>query len=543
MAIHGMTAGMAGRGSPQTAKVTALQAPTGGMDARQNLATATANECLYTYNLEAAENGMRLRRGYREWAVGVTSGISDGVRTVIPYTGEPSTGTDDRLFAVTKEGIYDATVRDAVPVLKLTFPNQSNDAGWGVYTHYTTDAGVNIVFYADQANGLHTYDPNTDTWVPTTDITGLSPTAIVSVVAHKQRIWFAARDQATGYYLGVGAISGEAKPFYFGSKFKHGGELVGLYNWSVDGGVGLDDHLVAVSRGGDVLPYRGTDPSSSTDWDNIGTFFIGRVPRGSKIGEQYGGDLQLLSVFGVTSMSDLLEGVSAKDIAGNSIAYKISTLIRDDMRSLSNVNGWEMRYLPSEGIFIINVPKTEGRTPIQYVLSIVTNGWSIWRDINMLCSDMWQGAIMFGDAQNRVLRMDVSRDNVILNETDSGTDIEFSIMMNPQHLGSPAQFKRGELVRPTFLGFINPTYETTLLYDYNHQEPVAPTGFTVTDKAIWDSATWDNAFWDSGQSESYSKILGGLGIGRTISIAIRGRASAQITLIQTDLVWREGGVL
>jgi hypothetical protein len=45
----------------------------------------------------------------------------------------------------------------------------------------------------------------------------------------------------------VNALYGTVTSWDFGSKFKHGGNLVGLWSWTVDGGIGIDDYLVAIA--------------------------------------------------------------------------------------------------------------------------------------------------------------------------------------------------------------------------------------------------------------------------------------------------------
>jgi hypothetical protein len=537
MAIHAPRRGATAAGSPQSAEATTLPAPTGGVDARQNLSQADVDTCVYAYNVNAAEYGLELRDGYREWVVGLDS----DVRTLIPFTGEVADRTDDRLFALTQSGIYDVTTEGQPPVLKFAFPNVTANAGYGVYTQYTTDAGANIVYYADQANGLHTYTPSTDTWALATGITGVSITGINYVVVHKQRVWFGTVNTATAYYLGIGSIAGAVTPFYFGGKFKHGGDLVGLFNWTVATGSGLDDQLVVVSRGGDVMPYIGTDPE--VDWNSVGTYYIGEVPVGNKIGSQFGGDLHLLSVFGLTAMSDLLRGVEVKDTAAESLAYKVAKLLRADIAASQNRQGWEIRYLPNQGIFLINTPRTAGGDDFQYVLNSTTDGWSFWRGVPMNCVEPWQGAAMLGTLDGRILRMDAPRDNILLNDSESGTDVEFSILFNPSSLGTKAQFKRVELLRPTFLSQIQPIYTTKVLYDYSLGEAGAPSGFTTSAKALWDIAKWDLAVWDSSTLESFSGLRGASGIGRTISVALRGRGAAHSILIDIDVVWRAGGIL
>ena len=146
----------------QTAQANVIPAPIEGMDARLNLSIDHPQTCIWAINMVPDEYGVRVRSGYREWQIDVGS----EVRTIIPYPGlaTPTAATSDRIFAITEVGIYDVTVADATPVLKFTFATQDANAGWGVWTHYVTQAGIDLVFYADGANGLFTYTPSTDTW-------------------------------------------------------------------------------------------------------------------------------------------------------------------------------------------------------------------------------------------------------------------------------------------------------------------------------------------------------------------------------------------
>ena len=79
-----------------------------------------------------------------------------------------------------------------------------------------------------------------------------------------------------------------------------------MYNWSLDGGDGIDDYLVVVGSSGDVSVWQGTDPKS--DFGTVGSWQIGDIPYGRRIGVEYGGDLFLLSIYGLISLSSLLNG-------------------------------------------------------------------------------------------------------------------------------------------------------------------------------------------------------------------------------------------
>lgn len=538
MGVHNLRQGQLARLPPPTIQQSTIPAPTAGVDARQNLAEPAPKVCIYSFNMEPSEYGMRVRNGFREYQNTIDGGLSTGVKTIIPYTGDEY---PNRLFVANNEGIWNVSVDGGIPALMIAFASAFEPAGYGIYTAYTTDAGANLLFYADRENGLFTYDPALDTWAQTAGITGIDITEVTFICVHKQRIWLCVDGDTAGYYLDPGAIAGAVTPFYFGSKFKHGGELVGLFNWSVDGGEGLDDYLVAVSRAGDVLPYQGDDPSLDT-WQNVGTYFIGAIPKGNKIGSDFGGDLLLLSEFGLTAMSDLLNASSARSLAANSISFRIAVLLRNDLQDLKDYEGWELRYIPTEGLLIINMPKRLDNTDIQYVLTRTTEGWSFWRSVPMLCVDTWLGKTYFGTVTDTVEVMDVNQDNVD-NDYLGGDPINFSVLTSYSMLGAPALFKRCEIVRPTFIGAEIPTFRSKVLYDYVANEIAPPSSLTSALSSVWDVALWDSAAWSAGYLNSTWEARGAIGIGRAAAVALNGYATTSLTLVSIDIAWRTGGLL
>lgn len=528
------------RGSPQTLQATTLPAPTGGMDSRQNLADSPPNVSIYCYNMNPSEYGLTVRRGYRQWCAPLDLGASTGVKTLIPYNGDEDDGASDKLFAVTNEGIWDVTTEGAPGVNKLVFTDQTEGAGHGVYTAFTSDAGTQLLFYADRNNGLFQYDPNAETWLQSS-VVGLDATSIVFVVAHKQRLWFAERASDVGWYLALGAIAGTATPFFFGSKFKRGGDLAGLFNWSVDAGDGIDDYLVAIGRGGDVIPYRGSDPSQP-DWSQVGTYYIGQVPRGHKIAEDYAGDLLILSEFGVTAMTDLLRGSSGHDPTQTSVTFKIARIIRNNLRKTIGEYGWELRYIPNISLLIINSPKQASGAEVQYVMARTTEGWALWRDVPMDCVESWVARAVFGTANSTVEIMDERRDG--LTPTDNaGSDIEFSLLFSYQHFGDRSTYKRAEFARPTFIGPLAPRFRMKMLYDFSINEIVLPTDFTIGQASLWDIGNWDEAFWAESGYVSNTDIRGMADLGRSMAIAINGHAVTETILVNIDVMWRSGGYL
>lgn len=548
MAIHSANAATFTRPSPKVAKATNVPAPIRGIDARTILSAGDPLYCIYSFNLLPSEYGLRVRPGYREWQVGLENVSGLGVGTIIPFGGVDDDASNDRLFAVTNEGIWNVTVAEAAPVLELDFSDPSNGgdttsaAGYGTYTQYTTDAGEQLLYYADSANGLFQYSALTDTWVRATGITGPTIENIVFVTSHKEQLWFIERDDTRGWYLPTASITGAAAAFYFGSKFKHGGDLAGLFSWTIDGGDGVDDYFVAVSRAGDVLPYRGTDPSSADSWASTGQYFIGAVPKGVRFATEFGGNLTLLSVYGLISMDDLVRGVDGKNIGAVTETVKIAAIIRAAMDSLRNDSGWEVLTTPSLGAIVIAQPETVNGVYIQYVLNTTTSGWGLWRGVPMNCFDEWAGVVYVGTKDNRVLAMDVDVDNVLITPIDpiNGDAIKFSILTTFQHYGEPALFKRGKYVRVQFLARAKPNSTSKFRYDYDLAEVLNTETQELGATSIWDVGLWDLAIWGSEAPSGVHPVKGGWGIGRYVAIATSGNSRTETTLIGWDVVWDSG---
>lgn len=552
MAIHNAVGANRPKPRQPTLQTTRLPAPTRGIDARASAAEMAAENSIYSYNMVPAEYGLLLRKGFREWANGVKTDVDpSSVNTLMVYDGIIAGAVDDKLFAVTKEGIWAVTYYDTPPVLEAAFTIQDEGAGYGVHTHYIDQSGESFLLYADELNGLWFYTSTTGAWARPTGITGPDIEHVAFVVVHKQRLWLIEENQAKAWYLPIASKTGQAEEFFFGSKFPHGGRLRGLYNWSVDGGDGVDDYLVAVSSAGDITPYQGADPSSADSWSVVGTYYVGRVPRGRNFAGEYAGDLYILCSFGVIAMSDLLRGVQVMSDASNrdSLSYKIARPIREDMQNTREEYGWEPIFMPAQGMLLITTPQSLNTPTEQWTLNLATNGWGKWRGVPMSSAAEWKGLVYFGDANSAVHVMDVDRDGIPLAPAPAGVSyngqpIEFSLMTSYQDYGAPTQFKIPQYIRPDFFSSAFPAYKVKAVYDYNIVEPLvmlaAPPDRPL--EARWDFAYWDEAVW--GGSElgiGQSKITGSAGMGRTIAIAIRGEAIASTRLLSIDVMWQNGG--
>jgi hypothetical protein len=392
--------------------------------------------------------------------------------------------------------------------------------------------------------GYFTYTEDTDTWAPASVSGGPAPgdhTPFEHVMVWKNRVWLVEKESGNAWYTDVGSFEGPLTRFSFGNKFRYGGELVALYNWTFDSGFGPDDFLVAVSAGGDVMAYQGTDPSNSSTFGLIGGWFIGPTPAGRRVADEFGGDLHILSTYGLTSMASLMKGMG--DTATTNVSSKISRFISSAMAARRNDRGWEVRLHPTVNSIVILDP-----ADIQYVYNTETRGWSIWRNVPMLSSDEWHGNFYFGTADNRVFQYTDYLDNVLIpdpTETVAVPDpvpISFSLLTSYQDFGESAVFKRIQYVRPVWISSGQPSYTATPRYEYSLAEAAQPGIIPSTSDSAWDVAIWDDAVW-GGAAETSQQLLGGSGMGRVVSIAIRGRVVAQSTLVSIDIMWDSGGYL
>ncbi|MCS7084453.1 MAG: hypothetical protein NZ534_00035 [Bacteroidia bacterium] len=443
---------------------------------------------------------------------------------------------------MTSSAIFDVTTSGSGYSAALTFATSDANSGRGIWTNFVLDNGAHYVFYADETNGLHQYSAGGSWSVTGTGITGPSGGSgtFVFVMQHKGRLWFVERNSARAWYLAAGAVSGTATRFDFGNKFSHGGHLIGLWNWTLDGGDGPDDYLVAIGSGGDVIVYAGTDPASASTWQVVGQYYIGQLPAGRRIACLSGGELFVLSQYGVLPMSRVLQGRTTND-PDIYASRNISPLILADMATLRNQIGWELRNVPNESALLIATPKVFGFPYKQYVMSHKTSGWSIFTGVEHVCGETYRGEYYTGGESARVYRLTGTMDDVAL-DGSGGNEISWVVIPAFSDLGEPGLYHRVHFARPVFTVSGPPSYTVVIKYDYDTDEPTAllPTGTALA--GAWDVGLWDSAVWGADRVRT-QRVIGTNGLGRAVSPVLIGRSRAVVELIRTDVIYDTGGFL
>lgn len=558
------TLGPARRRLPQRSSIIGVRipAPVGGLNTVDDGDSMPPTDASLCYNLVGAEYGMRARLGTREWA----TGLGAAVRHTICYTGGRGDAVQDRIFAVTKNGIYDCTTKGT------TAPTQMVGGGSGVGWASTVNAGFGVshtvvrasdgqhyCFYADEDNGLYLYDPTGNVgagaWSKVTNvqITGVDPANVVFVTVWKHRVWLVERNTANAWYLDLDSIYGAATKFTFAGKFRSGGHLVGLWNWTYDGGAGLDDALVAVSAGGDVAIYQGQDPSIYGGFQLRGVWSVGGVPAGRGIASSFGGDLALVSSTGVVPMSRLVTGALLLD-STQYATHKISNAFNLDALTAGTNLGWSVHIQPQDNVLLVSVPSqgTDAQQSL-YAMSLVSKGWTKYRDIPYASGGSLRSRFFVGTTDGRILLNDGYVDGVSLTDASFARPVQFAVTTAFKTMGAPTQ-KQIRLIRPLVISQGTTDYVAAARYDFDLTElndvTIANPGGSVwagTDDVVpvWqdDGATQVGGAQWVGDYVSKAKVFAGRGIGSAFAVTLKGAATARTVLTGFDVTLVQGGFL
>lgn len=526
--------------APQTTAADKVPAPIAGINAVSNISEMGPTDAIVLSNIVPSQYGCKVRSGWSEWCTNVGSG---GIRTVIPFTG--STSVEDRLFACAQDGIYEVSASTTTPTLLETFPTSDTTSGYGVWTNYTTIAGK-FALFTDESNGYYYWTEATDDWIKVASgtgagqIDGVDPAELAGVAVYRNRAWFVRKNSAIAYYLPAGLITGRVTEFNFGNKFRNGGNLAALFTWTVDGGEGLNSYLVAISTSGDVVVYQGTDPDIAGNFQEKGNWFIGKPPAGRRLAGSFGGELYLLSRYGLLPMSKLISGslVQESDIH---LTRKITPLINNEMSASLNSLGWEVRLVPNENVLLIATPKRVGYDYKQFVQSTNSEGWALFETIPYFTGDTWHEQFYIGTSDNRVLLLNGDLDNVLLADPNAAINIEWTIITAFREPGPVGTYNRVHFIRPVFMAQQAPSYSVEARYDYNISAAMDPGSAPLPSGAVWDIAIWDVDLW-GGEFQIVESVAGASGMGRAIAVAMRGSSASETTFLRFD-VMADGGNL
>ena len=476
-------------------------------------------------NVFCLPSELQIRKGYTGW-----SAIFGSCSSLFTYNKPDGS---QKLFSVCQDStttyFFDSTNIGSFDVVLSVFNYSAL-----VKTVNITTAGGSFCWIVNGSQDGYIYDGATFNQVTTISapyaVTGVDSSTFSDVILFKRRVWFVQKNTLSVWYLATDAIAGAATEFDFSTIFTRGGYIVKIDSWSLDAGVGLDDHFIVATSQGEVAVYKGTDPASATTWQLVGVFYVGPpVPLGKTI--KYGGDLLMLNLDGLVEMSSAL--MSSRVTTKSKITEKIQSALADAITNNFNDNRWDVSLFPNINALLINVPVTQQSTH-QYVMNTDTGAWSRWTGIKANCWIFANNSLFFG------------RENGIYKAWDSyadfGSNITADIIPAYQKFGNSSRLKRFTLARAVLASETRINYGIRIETDFKLPNYPISIPFNPSDnQAYYDESRYDESVY-SGELSISAEWQGVQALGFWASPHTQiTRRVGDIRLYSYDLVIESGG--
>ena len=363
-------------------------------------------------------------------------------------------------------------------------------------------------------------------------ITGIDPKTVSTLNMFKSRIWLVQKNSLSVWYLAATSIQGAATEFPLGALFPAGGSLQSMGTWTIDVGVGIDDNAVFFSSEGEVLVYKGTDPSSITTFALVGLFKEGN-PIGTRCQIKYLGDVYVITDLGVVPMSQSI--LTAQVTLKADITDKILPAMQIAVAAARNTFGWQMIPYPVQNMLVVNVP-TSGSS-YQFAMNTITGAWTKFTGWNARCWETQSNSLYFGGTGIVALAWATN--------TDNGGGITADCLPAFSQLGANTQIKKVNMVRPIIYTDGAPSVAIGINYDYD--QITTPTGvlnfIAPTNGMVWGSMIWGSMFW-GGSLIANKNWQFAAGTGYSVSMRIKAlNNSSEVRWASTDYAFELGGVL
>lgn len=505
----------------QTSYTASIPAPVGGWNARDSLAAMDDKDAVILDNFFPTASDVMLRKGHSEHV----TGISGQVQTLMAYNS-PTTNT---LFGAAGTAFYNVTSAGAVGA---AVQSSLTNAKWQ-HINVATSGG-NFLLAVNGADKLRGWN-GTAWWTDgdgTHDITGVDTANCIHINLFKTRVWLVEESTLKVWYLPTSSIAGAASAINFQSIAKRGGYLMAMGNWTIDAGEGMDDHAVFVTSEGEVIVYKGTDPSSATTWVLVGVWQLG-APIGRRCLLKLAGDLLYISNEGVLPLSKAL----FSDRVNPKIALtdKIQSAMNTAAVTYGTNYGWQLMFYPKGPMLILNVPISDGSGQHQYVMNTITGSWCRFKDMAANCWELFQDEPYFGGNGTVYQAWD--------GLTDNGADVAGQVKQAFNYFSERGRLKHWKLARLNLGTNGSPSAFVGLNVDFEDAEPNASLTFTPISSGTWDTAVWDTAVWGGDLSPSHDwQKLGGLGYAAAVRIKMQSQG-IETHWYSTDFVMERGGVV
>lgn len=507
-----------------------MQPPVKGLNFRSPAISLDPREALVLDNVLPKASSGELRAGYVDYVTGIPGSIN----TMTPFIGNLL--EDSRTFAFNDNGeVFDVTFPTTTPEVLV-----KTDQIDGVWDYANSQGGAeNYMIVVSPNGGYWTYSKSEG--FKQREITGDGAgKRFVSVFNWKDRVWLIEENSSKAYYLGIGAIQGEAKMFDFGPVMNQGGYLNFGSNWTFNAGYDIDDYLVLVSTSGEVIVYKGYNPDSADTFTLQGVWYIGKTPKGNKCFTQYGGEMLIMSALGVVPVSKLVNGAVASDFQVASA--NIQPVLKDVFNTYSNTYGWDMEMIYNQNFVMLKTPQKSNGRHVYWVMNVQTGAWGNVSGMPMNCSIQVVDDLYFGTTDGRVCKAFIGDTDGASIDGTPGRPIIGRYMGGFNDFETPTNLKIYQMARPIFLANDNPRVGVSMAVEYEAKMPSVDAGFSGETGGRFDVDKWNECVW-SGGTNTYAAWCGlqGMGYYGALSISFTGPAATQY--IATNVTLSEGGVM
>jgi hypothetical protein len=504
-----------------------MPAPTGGWNARDNMAKMSPLDALFLDNWFPGTTAVAIRPGS---ALAASLPVGKEIKTLM---GLALRNGSIKRFAAAADGIYDITLGGLAP----TPDSAATSAYWESVNMEVGGVSYLWACTGDGVNKSRIYNGTTDTWVvldgaSTPALTGLDSRDVANVSLFKSRLILTQRGSMSFWVGDLNSVGGAFTEFPLGAIFPKGGYLVATANWTVDAGNGVDDRFVAISSEGEIAVYQGTDPTDATQFSLVGVYEVGK-PIGKRCFLKLAGDLGMLTEQGLWPISKALQ--SATVDTRIALTDKIQSAFNTFYKQFGAEFGWQAVLLPKGPAVIVNVPLGFGNS-YQFVMNTITGAWCRFLSWNAECMMVVDGKLYF------------AKDNVVREGWTGRKDINSAITATVSTAFSygPAKSrsKKISLVKPVMEATANVTLGMALDTDFNIRRAITTIASFIQNLAIWDSAVFGTSLWSGGQTMINTWKVVNHKPGKAFSLRIRVQIKdIDVSWAATDFIGETGGML
>jgi len=496
----------------------------GGWNARDSAANMPELDATILINWFPETTDIRVRKGYSTHVTGITG----QVESLMVYNSPAGTQT---LFAAAVDSFYNVTAAGAVGAAVVG--SLSNGRWQSV--NFTNSAGTSYLCCFNGVDSPRYWNGSawtTITGVSTPAITGITTTTIINAEVHKRRMWLVVTGSLKAYYLPVDAVGGAVKYIDLGGIAKRGGFIQAIGTWTLDAGEGADDYWVAYTSEGQVVVYKGTDPSSSSTWKLHGVWDIGE-PIGRRCLMKYDGDLLLLTVHGAIPFAKMVQ--SSTDSPNIAITEKITQAMTVASREYRANFGWQLIEYPQGDMVMLNVPIIEGSEQEQYAMNTITGAWGRFQGISANCWAILNKEPYFGSS-TYVGKFWGSF-------SDNGSIIETDLKQAENHFKSMGRLKSFKAVRPIIRSDGTPSVSVGININYQDSPVSSTASFSTPSFGVWDVSMWDAASWAVGLLLLDDwQTIGGVGSSAALRMVTES-SGIEVRFSASDYLYEHGGVI